>query len=67
MQYFTQKIDVMVTVKVAGKSKTVKLSRTGKATVKIVPPKSAKTGKKTATVSYGGDARVASSKLIVTR
>ncbi|MCW5953783.1 MAG: Ig-like domain repeat protein [Propionibacteriaceae bacterium] len=48
-----------VTVKVAGKSKTVTLTSSGKATVKITVPKSAKLGKQTIKVSHAGDGRVA--------
>lgn len=51
-----------VTVKVAGKSATAKLSSKGKATVKVKIPKSTKTGKKTVTVTYSGDGRVTSGK-----
>lgn len=48
-----------VTVKVAGRSRTVTLNKLGRATVRIGIKKSAKRGKVTALVTYAGDARVA--------
>ena len=51
-----------VTVKVAGKTKTVKLNSKGKATVRIKLSRSTKPGKKTVSVSYGGSTYVAKGK-----
>lgn len=48
-----------VNLKVAGKSKTVKLSKSGKATVRVVTPWRTKAGKKSVKVTYAGDAYVA--------
>ena len=53
-----------VTVDLAGKKKTVKLSSKGKAVAKIKVVKSTKTGKKKVTVTYGGSSYVA--KKVVT-
>lgn len=51
-----------VTVTVAGQKKTVKLSSKGKATVKVKLSKKTTPGKKTVTVTYGGDTYVAKGK-----
>jgi len=47
-----------VTVRVAGKARTVKLNKRGRATVRISLPRHAKTGSKRVKVSYGGDEHV---------
>jgi len=48
-----------VTVKIAGRKKTVQLNANGKLTVKLPVARAAKPGKRTVTASYGGDAYVA--------
>ncbi|WP_456698135.1 fibronectin type III domain-containing protein [Aeromicrobium sp. P5_D10] len=51
-----------VTVKVAGKSRTVTLNAKGKAVVKVKIAKGTKPGRKTVTVTYRGDTYVGSAK-----
>ncbi|MFI5425997.1 Ig-like domain repeat protein [Aeromicrobium sp. UC242_57] len=51
-----------VTVKIAGKSKTVRLNAKGKAIVKVTIAKGTRPGKKTVAVTYRGDTYVGSAK-----
>ncbi|MFC7764755.1 Ig-like domain repeat protein [Leucobacter soli] len=51
-----------VTVKVAGKSKTVKLGKRGTTTVKVKIPKSKKAGVRKVSVTYHGSSTVSSAK-----